>query len=280
MDIDFSSLAARIAADIQDLRGCVIVSRDGLVLGSHPTEAENILKPAWLRFASLGDVEKGFIQFSGELWVYVRRGPYASFAVSSSLSRPGLLLDQLEQVLLAAEEARGSGQGGPGGGGLPGSRPRTSLHPEARPSVTSSAQSRAESTASDEGFAELSAISQSEGAGDGSGDDASVGVNQAPAAPTAAAQAPPQAAAQAPPQAAAQAPPQAVPQAQPPSPPAPVQDLDPLYSTSAQAGPAPGPDEEGVSEESEESGDVDRIALAQEFAQLLGESGYDEREDD
>lgn len=277
MDIDFSSLAARIAADIQDLRGCVIVSRDGLVLGSHPAEAENILKPAWLRFASLGDVEKGFIQFSGELWVYVRRGPYASFAVSSSLSRPGLLLDQLEQVLLAAEEARGSGQGGPGGGGLPGSRPRTSLHPEARPSVTSSAQSRAESAASDEGFAELSAISQSEGAEDELGDDASVVVNQAPAAPTAAAQASPQAA---PPTAAGQAPPQAAPQAQPPSPPAPAQDLYAQYSPPAQAGPAPGSDEEGVSEESEESGDVDRIALAQEFAQLLGESGYDEREDD
>lgn len=276
MDIDFSSLAARIAADIQDLRGCVIVSRDGLVLGSHPAEAENILKPAWLRFASLGDVEKGFIQFSGELWVYVRRGPYASFAVSSSLSRPGLLLDQLEQVLLAAEEARGSGQGGPGGGGLPGSRPRTSLHPEARPSVTSSSQSRAESAASDAGFAELSAISQSEGAEDEPGDDKSVVANQAPAAPTAAAQAPPQVSAQAPPQAA----PQAAPQAQPPSPPAPAQDLYAQYSPPAQAGPAPGSDEEGASEGSEESGDVDRIALAQEFAQLLGESGYDEREDD
>ena len=119
MDIDFSALAARIAADIQDLRGCVIVSRDGLVLGSHPVDAENILRPAWLRFASLGDVEKGFIQFGGELWVYVRRGPYASFAVSNSVSRPGLLLDELEQVLLAAEEARNGAQAasGPGGGG-------------------------------------------------------------------------------------------------------------------------------------------------------------------
>ncbi len=277
MDIDFSSLAARIAADIQDLRGCVIVSRDGLVLGSHPAEAENILKPAWLRFASLGDVEKGFIQFSGELWVYVRRGPYASFAVSSSLSRPGLLLDQLEQVLLAAEEARGSGVGGSGGGGLPGSRPRTSLHPEARPSVTSSSQSRAESAASDEGFAELSAISQSEVDGDDAGGDApSVVRNQASPTSAAAPQAPIGSAPQAPPAVA----PQTAPQVQAPLPPAPAQDLYAQYSPPETAGPAPVSDEERPSEETEASEDVDRIALAQEFAQLLGESGYDESEPD
>ncbi|MCJ7832410.1 MAG: hypothetical protein MUP92_03065, partial [Actinobacteria bacterium] len=134
METDFASLAASIAADIPDLRGCIIVSRDGLVLAGHPADAESSLRPAWLRFASLGDVERGFLQFGGELWVYVRRGPYASFAVSGSVSRPGLVLDALENVLTRAEESRAAqGQPAPQLGAITSSRPRTSLHPEAKP---------------------------------------------------------------------------------------------------------------------------------------------------
>src|SRR5436190_19013777 len=135
MDIDFSSLASRIGADIEGLRGCIIVSRDGLVLGGYPAEGEKLLRPAWLRFAALGDVERGFIEFSGDLWVYVHRGPYAAFAVSAPTGRPGLLIDELEQVLLSAEEARSKrpATGKPDAPEAPRSKQRTSLHPEPRP---------------------------------------------------------------------------------------------------------------------------------------------------
>jgi hypothetical protein len=207
MDIDFGSLAARIAADIQDVRGCVVVSRDGLVLGSHPTDAEDMLRPTWLRFASLGDVERGFIQFSTELWVYVRRGPYAVFAVSVASSRPGLLLDEMEQVLLATEEARESDQAAsPSGGGLPGSRPRTSLHPDPKPA--------------DVDFAELPAT-RSEEVTEVAAEDTTVVIDERLTAPA---------------------------------------EERPLVM--------------------EDSGDVDRVSLAQEFAQLLGDSGYDDSEED
>jgi hypothetical protein len=139
MDIDFSSLASRIGADIEGLRGCIIVSRDGLVLGGYPAEGEKLLRPAWLRFAALGDVERGFIEFSGDLWVYVHRGPYAAFAVSAPTGRPGLLIDELEQVLLSAEEARSKRTAGnrpaEPAADAPRSKPRTSLHPEARPAA-------------------------------------------------------------------------------------------------------------------------------------------------
>jgi hypothetical protein len=107
---DFSALAARIAVGIGELRGCLILSRDGLELGSYPPGEEALVKPAWLRFAQLGDPEKGFVEFGEDLWVYVRRGPYAVFAVSSAMARPGLLMDQLEQLLLAAEETRSTRQ--------------------------------------------------------------------------------------------------------------------------------------------------------------------------
>lgn len=261
MDIDFSSLAARIASDVHDLRGCVIVSRDGLVLGSHPADAENLLRPAWLRFASLGDVEKGFIQFTGELWVYVRRGPYASFAVSNSVSRPGLLLDELEQVLMTAEEARTAGtSAGLGAGGLPGSRPRTSLHPEPRSTPAHVSSTRAEDAESDASFAELSAMSQSENVAEARGEDTTVVIGEAATTPIAS------------------------PQATPSAPAAPTQDLYSQYSPSKGAvptsAPAGQPAAEGGPSEPEESREVDRVALSQEFAQLLGDSGYDAAEED
>ncbi|MDP9342465.1 MAG: hypothetical protein M3Q23_10315 [Actinomycetota bacterium] len=105
MDIDFTALASRVAARAEVL-GCVILSRDGLVMGAFPPGGERDVTPAWLRFAAVGDPERGFVQFSGELWAYVRRGPYAAFAVGSAGTRAGILLDYLEQALLAAEDSR------------------------------------------------------------------------------------------------------------------------------------------------------------------------------
>ena len=45
-----------------DVRGCLILSRDGLVLGAHPAESERTTTRAWIRFASIGDPERGFAQ--------------------------------------------------------------------------------------------------------------------------------------------------------------------------------------------------------------------------
>jgi hypothetical protein len=132
---EFSALAARVAASVGDLRGVLILSRDGLVLGAFPEGDEALLKPAWLRFAGLGEPDKSFVEFADELWAYVRRGPYASFAVTGVHIRPGLVMDQLEQMLLAAEEfrARREALRLPDAAPAPSGKPRTSLHAEARP---------------------------------------------------------------------------------------------------------------------------------------------------
>jgi hypothetical protein len=129
---DYSSLAHRIAGGVADVRGCLILSRDGLILGSFP-EDEAVVKPSWLRFAALGEPERSFVEFAGETWAYLRRGPYAAFAIAGVGVRPGLLLDQLEQVLMAAEEARTRRETlkvpeSPAGFS---GKPRTSLHPPA-----------------------------------------------------------------------------------------------------------------------------------------------------
>jgi hypothetical protein len=108
---DFDALAAALGAGIADIRGCLILSRDGLVLAGHPNAAEQELKAAWLRFAALGEPERGFVQFGTEIWSYARRGAYASFAVTGIGVRPGLVIDHMEQMLLGAEASRSKGDG-------------------------------------------------------------------------------------------------------------------------------------------------------------------------
>lgn len=131
---DFNALASTLAAGVADVRGCVILSGDGLILGSHPDDAQERIRPAWLRFASLGDPERGFAQFGFETWCFVRRGPYAAFAVVGPGARAGLVIDQMEQVLLAAEQARSrldAVRDEPAQAAAPSAGPRTALHPGA-----------------------------------------------------------------------------------------------------------------------------------------------------
>lgn len=143
---EFSALAARVAASVGELRGCLILSRDGLVLGAFPQDQEGLVKPAWLKFASIGEPERGFVEFGDEIWTYVRRGPYAAFALSAQGVRPGLIIDQLEQMLYAAEEIRARREAlrVPEVSPAPSSKPRSSLHPEAKPPAPAPAGARTE----------------------------------------------------------------------------------------------------------------------------------------
>ena len=108
---DFNALAMSLAAGMADVRGCLILSGDGLVLGAHPAESERTTTRAWIRFATIGDPERGFVQFGTETWCYVRRAPYAGFALAGPEERAGLVIDHMEQVLLAAEELRSRQEG-------------------------------------------------------------------------------------------------------------------------------------------------------------------------
>jgi len=135
---DFHALAAALGAGIADVRGCLILSSDGLVLGANPDTAEADARPARIKLAALGEPERGFLQFGTEVWCYVRRGPYAALVVTGTRVRPGLVIDQMEQVLLAAEEARSHREALRFDAALappppPTTRPRASLHPESRP---------------------------------------------------------------------------------------------------------------------------------------------------
>ena len=135
---EYAALAQRVVLTMDDVRGCLVLSRDGMVLGAYPEEDEQSFKPAWLKFVNVGEARRGFVEFSDQMWAYVHRGPYAAFVVAGTAIRPGVLLDQLEQAVLAAEESRakkGDTLKVPDAPGAPSGRPRTSLHPSDRPQV-------------------------------------------------------------------------------------------------------------------------------------------------
>jgi hypothetical protein len=129
---DYAALAHRVAAGLSGIRGCLLLSRDGMVLGAHPEgEIEGNLKSAWLRFAALGEPDRSEVEFPDQIWAYVRRGSYAAFVVADVGVRPGVLLDLLEQVLMAGEIERVHDREAmrlPEAPTAPSGKPRTSLH--------------------------------------------------------------------------------------------------------------------------------------------------------
>jgi len=135
---DYSALAQRVSFSIAGIRGCLMLSRDGLILGAHPEgEPEADLRTAWVRFAGVGDPERSYVEFPDQIWAFVRRGSYAAFAVAEVGVRPGVLVDTLEQALLSAEQERVVDREAmrlPEAPSAPSGKPRTSLHmPDRQP---------------------------------------------------------------------------------------------------------------------------------------------------
>ena len=143
---DYSALAQRISVSVGGVSGAMILSRDGLVLGAFPDEYENLAKPAWLRFIALGEPDRSFVEFPDQVWAFVKRGPYAAFVIAEPGTRPGILVDQMEQVLLIAEEGRSrrDPMRVPEASAAPSGKPRTSLHPQGGKPVPGDADQMAE----------------------------------------------------------------------------------------------------------------------------------------
>jgi hypothetical protein len=135
---DYSALAQRVSLSIAGIRGCLMLSRDGMVLGAHPEgAAEAGLRAAWVRFAGVGDPERSYIEFPDQIWAFVRRGAYGAFAVADIGVRPGVLVDALEQSLMAGEQDRANDREMmrlPDAPAAPSGKPRTILHKPERPS--------------------------------------------------------------------------------------------------------------------------------------------------
>lgn len=133
---DYSALAQRVSMNFSGVRGCLMLSRDGMVLGAHPEgDAESSLRASWVRFAAVGDPERSYVEFPDQIWAFVRRGGYSAFAVADAGVRPGVLVDLLEQALMMGEHDRASDRETmrlPEMPSAPSGKPRTSLHKQER----------------------------------------------------------------------------------------------------------------------------------------------------
>jgi hypothetical protein len=129
---DYSSLAQRVSMSAPGVRGCLLLSRDGLVLGAHPEgEAEAHVKEAWVRFAAVGEPDRSYLEYPDQVWAFVRRGGYSAFAVAEAGVRPGVLVDLLDQALMAGEQERSRDRETlrlPEAPQAPSGKPRTNLH--------------------------------------------------------------------------------------------------------------------------------------------------------
>ena len=128
----YSTLAQGVALAVGDVHACLVLSRDGMVIGAYPEDDESLAKPAWVRFAALGVAQRGFVEFPDQIWAFVHRGPYSCFALAAPSARPGLLMDQMEQALLSAEEGRARREPRtlPEAGLAASGKPRSPLHPQ------------------------------------------------------------------------------------------------------------------------------------------------------
>ena len=133
---DYSALAQRVSMSFTGVRGCLMLSRDGMVLGAHPEgDAESHLRASWVRFAAVGDPERSYVEFPDQIWAFVRRGGYSAFAVADAGVRPGVLVDLLEQALMMGEQDRAHDRETtrlPEMPSAPSGKPRTSLHMQER----------------------------------------------------------------------------------------------------------------------------------------------------
>lgn len=146
---DYSAIAQRISASVNGIRGCLMLSRDGMVLGAHPEgEVESRLKSAWVRFAAVGEASRSYVEFPDQTWAFVRRGGYGAFAVADAGVRPGILVDLLEQALMSGEQDRARERESlrpPEALAAPSGKPRTIMHkPERAPEPTPEEPVRAE----------------------------------------------------------------------------------------------------------------------------------------
>ena len=136
---DYSVLAQRVSLSVTGVRGCLMLSRDGMILGAHPEgEDESALRAAWVRFAGVGDPERSYVEFPDQIWAFVRRGSYGAFAVADVGVRPGVLVDMLEQALMAGEQERANDREMmrlPDAAAAPSGKPRTVLHKPERPTT-------------------------------------------------------------------------------------------------------------------------------------------------
>ena len=133
---DYSALAQRVVGQRGRRAGCLVLSRDGLVLGAYPGRGREPRQAglAAVRHARRARQELRRVRRPG-LGATSSAGPYAAFAVAGTGVRPGR---RARPARAGAADGRGepratrdTAEGARRGRGAPSGKPRTSLHPAA-----------------------------------------------------------------------------------------------------------------------------------------------------
>lgn len=101
--VDAAGVLSEMAGRIENLTGCML-ARDGLILEVVPESQQTAIRGAWMRFSAVGGFEKGYLQFDGELWICVQKGPYELFVLARPGAKPGLILDVAHDCLERVED--------------------------------------------------------------------------------------------------------------------------------------------------------------------------------
>lgn len=161
--MDFAALAAGLAAGLDDVRACVVLSGDGLTLGAFPETEEERARSAWSALQAAGDPQRGFVAVGEEVWVLARRGSYIGVVVSGAACRPGVVLDRLDAALRSAEEARlGGGAEAPPARPQAPRRSRRPLHPQPRTPDRDAPKARAPRRAPPQDVVDVTAAERAE----------------------------------------------------------------------------------------------------------------------
>jgi hypothetical protein len=100
---DFDAFT-RDLRSVADLRGCVIATRDGRVLGAYPNGSPDV-EAAWRQIADIGACTSAIVQLEDETWFYLRRGSHAAFVVVHAAQDPGRVIACMGRLLVAMKTA-------------------------------------------------------------------------------------------------------------------------------------------------------------------------------
>jgi hypothetical protein len=101
----FEAFARALSSEIAGLRGCLIATRDGRVLGVHPTGATAV-DEAWRRIARLRACTSMIARFERETWSVAARGSHVALAVVAPSIDAADVISHMERLLAEAGRVR------------------------------------------------------------------------------------------------------------------------------------------------------------------------------
>lgn len=93
----YTALAHRVVSGGDDIRGCIVMSKDGLLLAAIPDDEDT--QRAWSRFISIGLPVRGVVEFKDSSWIQCSDDRVMTFVVTGPQVRAGIIMSRLDQEL-------------------------------------------------------------------------------------------------------------------------------------------------------------------------------------